>query len=169
MSLPRACHFSYPHSLIVWYVKVSQAHNKQLYTAAAGTPYSISKPTLRVFVACDPAHVRGIVHLCGGQGKLRRGQKVSNLNTKVKTFSYGERVGQRIWDGMVLQLYFFPVEELYTLPGWRSVVVLQSLFWKDSKDFGVCSIWFTAIFFFIVLSLMLPSGLISKVLMHNVL
>lgn len=35
VSLPWACHFSYPHSLMVWYVKVSQAHNKQLYTAAA--------------------------------------------------------------------------------------------------------------------------------------
>lgn len=81
MSLPWACHFSYPHSLIVRHVKVLKAHKKKPYTAAAAllmcallarlTPWV--NPHCRYLWHAIRPQARGIVHMCRGHANFSRG------------------------------------------------------------------------------------------------
>lgn len=116
ISLPWACHFSYPHSLIVRHVKVLQAHKKKLYTAAAALlMYALlaRQPTLQVFVACDPAPSQGHCAHVQGACKLQQRLKSQQFEQQGQNSGLEGRLGWRF--GMVLQLHSFPMNVLYFL------------------------------------------------------
>lgn len=123
VSLPWACHISYPHSVTVRYVKVSPAHNKKLDTAAAAllmcallarlAPWV--NPRCRYSQHAIWPEAGGIVHLRRGQGEIERRSESQPYEQQGQNFQLVDRLGGEVFCGWCCSLISFPVEELLFL------------------------------------------------------